>query len=702
LDLSARRLTARQSSSDWGGVGLLQMSTARMQPSGYFGMGVQHAAPYNQVKLFAQPTQDLEVGFRYLSITDRLYSDVFSYSGTQSYLDKSLDVKLRVWHESTWLPDVALGMHDVGGTGLFSSEFAVVSKRLGRLDVSAGMNWGYLAQRGAMTNPLGLMFGHGFDSRVTAATSGALTPRAWFHGNAAPFIGASYETPWRTTVKVEYDTNNYQHEPLGNVLPSRSPINLGLVYHLTPWIDGHVSYERGNTLSVGMTFYTNLAGPSFPKIDDPVVPSVQMSRPSQEPNWEQTAKDLNAQTQWRIRQLYRDEQTIIVSAEDSSTNTPQTRLDKAFAVLHRDSPESIDQFEIRHHAANEDLAVQGVNRQSWVQSQTAPARTALESEPVVAPTYNPKPIQQDQALLQHGEDPVHFHTGLDLMQTFGGPNGFDMYQFSLYESMKLKLGQGFELNGLARYRLLSNYDNYRDQGSSELPRVRTYLQKYLTTSRTTLSSLSLSNTQRLQGDWFGSVYGGYLEDMFAGFGAEAMYRQSASRWAFGVDINQVRQRDFAQNFALLNPAYQATTGHFTTYWQTPVEGVTARLAVGQYLAGDRGATLTMTKTFRNGSVLGIFATKTNVSASAFGEGSFDKGLFWSFPFEHITTSTTNGNLTMAWHPLTRDGGAMLMRPVNLYNSTAWLAPDAAYRRAAPNDNDNVIPDDRREYHQIHY
>ena len=116
----------------------------------------------------------------------------------------------------------------------------------------------------------------------------------------------------------------------------------------------------------------------------------------------------------------------------------------------------------------------------------------------------------------------------------------------------------------------------------------------------------------MQGDWFGSVYGGYLEDMFAGVGAEAMYRQSASRWAFGVDINQVRQRDFAQNFALLNPAYQATTGHFTTYWQTPLEGVTARLALGQYLAGDRGATLTMTKTFRNGSVLGIFATKTNV------------------------------------------------------------------------------------------
>ena len=43
------------------------------------------------------------------------------------------------------------------------------------------------------------------------------------------------------------------------------------------------------------------------------------------------------------------------------------------------------------------------------------------------------------------------------------------------------------------------------------------------------------------------------------------------------------------------------------------------------LAGDKGVTLDLSRRFKSGFTMGVFATKTNLSAEEFGEGSFDKG-----------------------------------------------------------------------------
>ncbi len=51
-----------------------------------------------------------------------------SFSGDQTYKDKAFDVKLRLWEESYWMPQVAVGARDIGGTGLFDAEYIVASK----------------------------------------------------------------------------------------------------------------------------------------------------------------------------------------------------------------------------------------------------------------------------------------------------------------------------------------------------------------------------------------------------------------------------------------------------------------------------------------------------------------------------------------------------------------------------------------------
>ena len=68
--------------------------------------------------------------------------------------------------------------------------------------------------------------------------------------------------------------------------------------------------------------------------------------------------------------------------------------------------------------------------------------------------------------------------------------------------------------------------------------------------------------------------------------------------------------------------------------------------------------------------MGAFVTKTNVSSRDFGEGSFDKGIYFSIPFDNLLPRSTPARATINWNPLIRDGGAMLARKYSLYGATS--------------------------------
>ena len=59
--------------------------------------------------------------------------------------DRSYEAKVRVLRERAWLPEVAIGVRDILGTGIWEGEYAVASKELGSFDISVGMGWGGLA-----------------------------------------------------------------------------------------------------------------------------------------------------------------------------------------------------------------------------------------------------------------------------------------------------------------------------------------------------------------------------------------------------------------------------------------------------------------------------------------------------------------------------------------------------------------------------
>jgi hypothetical protein len=84
------------------------------------------------------------------------------------------------------------------------------------------------------------------------------------------------------------------------------------------------------------------------------------------------------------------------------------------------------------------------------------------------------------------------------------------------------------------------------------------------------------------------------------------------------------------------------------------------------LAGDKGATLDLSRRFSTGFTLGVFVTKTNLSAEQFGEGSFDKGFYLSVPTSLFYSDFRNGNISFGMQPLTKDGGSRLVQHNQLF------------------------------------
>ena len=92
-------------------------------------------------------------------------------------------------------------------------------------------------------------------------------------------------------------------------------------------------------------------------------------------------------------------------------------------------------------------------------------------------------------------------------------------------------------------------------------------------------------------------------------------------------------------------------------------------------------------------IVGGWATKTNLSAAQFGEGSFDKALYLQVPFDVFAPRSSGGRASATWQPLLRDGGAKLRRGVELYELTD-LRSDRSLEWRTRGDIQLPIPADR--------
>lgn len=666
--------------NDWGVVGLMQTPTARMSPAGTLAITYSRQEPYSVLNMRLQPVEWLELALGYMSISDRPYGPT-ELSGDQSWKDKSAHLKVRLWQESAWWPEVALGWRDFLGTGAFSGEYLVASKRYGPFDVSAGLGFGYVGGRGDVRNPLGRV-SERFDTRpgrdTFSRSGGQVNGKTFFRGPAAFFGGVQYQLPWQQWVlKAEVDGNDYEHDPAGRPIKQDSPVNLGLVYRAASWLDVTVGVERGNMATVTVSAHAPLDKLTMPKFLDARPVPVLPTRPAQAGLVATTAKDIQDQTNLKVRAIEQRGRTWSVVVTDPDMGYERPVVERVAAVVHRDAPAEVDRIELRFDQRGVQVAQAVVDREAWARAKTellppSQQREALSTE-AVATDKAP-----DKTLYEAEPNRFAYGVGLAYRQSLGGPDAFLLFQLAADLNLSWRLRDDTWANGRLRVGLVDNYDKFKYTAPSDMPRVRTYIREYLTTRNATIPNLQITHMGSFEAlggsDHFYLGYAGLLETMFAGLGGEYLYRPVGSRLAVGVDVNRVRQRAFEQDFGLRD--YEVNTGHATAYWDTGWYDLVAKLSAGQYLAGDRGVTLDVSRVFRNGVSMGAYATKTNVSAERFGEGSFDKGVYVTIPFDAILPKSGPSEASIVYAPLLRDGGARLNRRFTLYDLTSTRGPRA--------------------------
>lgn len=652
-----------------GGVGLIQTPTARMAPAGDMAINYTDNEEYRFWSVSLQLFDWMESTVRYTDVRTRLYSNSPGFSGDQTLKDKGIDVKFRLWQESTYLPQVSLGFRDFGGTGLFESEFIAFSKKWHDLDFHLGIGWGYLGSAGNISNPF-CELSDSFCQRPGgySGLGGKIDYQRFFKGPASVYGGVEYQTPWQPlTLKLEYEGNDYSRDRAG-MLSQDSRWNIGAVYQ---WRDFSfdLNYQRGNTFGFGAHYSLNLHKANQIKIKPAMRPIAQtLPEKLQIEDRDAIPQALLTEAGFLLRSSRMTEDEFIIYGHSLYYRDDTEATERLGRVLVTEIPSHIKTIRVIEYAGTLAMVEKVIDVESFITQ----ARFDV-LQPDIRSTYVRKAPESDALDKLAKQSYSGFYTSAEMfwIQTFGNPEAFYMYQGGLFLGAGYRLNENISFNTTAKVTLLENFDKFNfkvDAQDTEVPRVRTYIREYVSGNKVTMENLYVQWQDKLAPDIFGQVYGGYLETMYGGIGGEVLYRPVDSNFAIGFDINYVRQRSYDKTFDFFD--YNALTGFVNLYWKPEMLPNTQfTLNVGQYLAKDKGVTIEAAKRFDSGIIVGAYAAITNLSAEQYGEGSFTKGFYVSIPFDLFSLKPSKGRGRLPWIPIARDGGQMLNRPVSLINVT---------------------------------
>lgn len=672
--------------SDMGGVGLMQMPSARFAPEGEFAFSHARTYPYFRNALSMQPVPWFEGVLRYTTIRDVLYGPA-NFSGDQTLKDKGIDFKLRLIEESSTFPQVAIGVRDVGGTGLFASEYLVMSRRYYDFDFSLGLAWGQMGTRGQFKNPLGRLFSS-FKTRASdVGLGGNLSTTQYFHGENVSLIGGViYQTPIPgLALKLELDGNNYQSDPSGEPIKAASPINIGLTYSHGDWLDLSMGVERGNTLMAQVAVHGNFhKSTGMPKLDpapdalkprelaDAVAAMNQIRRDDELGHPELKLASALSDKKFKVNSVEIRGRRATVKVSQNTYRNSARAIGRAARIMANEVPDDVEEFTY-------------VNMEAGLETQRV---TLLRKDLEKAVAYQGSPEEMATHLRiegPQGDDSDRSGERSDrypsatwswspaMKHQIGGPDAAYFYQLFLRVDGELQLTRNLSASAGVIFNIDDNLNKLKLASDSVLPHVRSDIKDYLKQGKTSLSNLQLDYLTNLGRNWYGRGSVGLFEEMFGGVSGELLYRPYGKRWAAGIEVNKVKQRGFDQRFSFRD--YEVTTGHLDLYYRLPFYNMSAQVSIGQYLAGDRGFTVGLSRQFDSGAEIGAFATKTNVSAEQFGEGSFDKGFYISLPVDLLSLYSTRSRIGMGWRPLTRDGGQRLSVGKRLYPIVSESNPE---------------------------
>jgi hypothetical protein len=595
----------------------------------------------------------------------------FRYSQIDTY-DRSFDIQYQITGEGRFRPAFAIGLRDFLGTGLYSSEYIVGTKRIHpNVRVTGGLGWGRLGSADGFTNPLGILDDR-FETRpgIQVETGGTILANQFFRGDAAFFGGVEWRLNDAWTVMSEYSTDAYNRETRLIGFERRSPWNFGAEWRPNPTYQLNAHYMYGSEIGVSGTIVIDPKTTRYPSgLETAPAPVIVRSRetPSSWSTFQAQEAGINrlgaylAIDGFRLLSAEVSGDTIRLRYENKTYRAEAQGVGRVARLLTHIAPANVSTFILEPSRLGIALSSVTLQRADIEQLENTPNAAALSydratfgdgSDPAPAINWDDKTPAFVWGIVPYSE-----------LSLFGG----DMVAHAdvgLEASFKYEFQSNVVLAGAYRQRVLGNRDDIGFISPSTLPPVRREALYYGAENGGGIEDLTLSLYGHPTTNFYSRMSIGYLERMFGGVSGEVLWKPVDSRVGLGAEVNYVAQRDFDLGFGFQD--YNVVTGHLSGYYDLD-NGFQAQVDVGRYLAGDWGATISLDREFENGWKVGAYFTMTDVSFEEFGEGSFDKGVHVEIPTDWLFGTPSRRTLASTLSSLSRDGGARLQIDGRLYD-----------------------------------
>jgi hypothetical protein len=620
-----------------GSVGLVNMPTARMFDEGVFGVTIYDGTPDQKITITASPYNWLEASFFYTNIQNKRYCpylDIFICR--QDYKDKGFNVKVRLKEEGIF-PAIAVGVNDLAGTGLYSAEYIVGSYGINNLDIHFGLGWGALnGSSKAFKNPLSYIHDsfntRPYDNKNFKGQGGQFQPQQYFSGEtSSPFFGASYAINEDTLIKLEYDTTKTD-----GIIQFESPssrTSIGLDYNINNNFTVGLSLERDNYFSLRFIYKknTSLSTNEFKYESAPEDENLN--------KYGRLISNLN-QNGIGVNKIYEGAASIGLEI----TQFKHTNLDLIEEIVYLAKQDSGIIKEIKKQYMVADLDASSEYDDDYIRNSKLIYERETQRNFVTSSKFNIRPF-------------------------LAAREGFFKVAALVENNSEYIIKDNFFFSSNLKYSIKDNFEDLYLQPVDTFPaQVRSDIKQYLRNleGRVVIGRAQFDYHINPTKNNHIMFTAGILEEMFNGYGFEYLHFDSKKNYAVGFELFDVKKRDYDLRFGTLD--YKTTTGHLNFYYRNyGIIPFDAKISYGKYLAGDIGSTFELSRSYRNGAKFGVFASFTDVTTEQFGEGSFDKGLFFSIPLY-------KNFLDYTWRPLTKDPGAKLLRKHTLHGLLVRFQP----------------------------
>lgn len=347
-----------------------------------------------------------------------------------------------------------------------------------------------------------------------------------------------------------------------------------------------------------------------------------------------------------------------------------TNIGRTVRILSSEAPDSVERFNIISKERGINVSKVSVLRKDFEKI----ADYNSSPEEIFANATIEKPDQRSNGGQSFARHPTFDYGVLpDIESHFGSDKGDHFkgdFNVKIFGRANITDNLQFYVEG--KQHIIGNIDRIPATTNPNVHHVRSDIGRYAAEGTTSLRRLTLEYIKSPTDNIYTRLTAGHLEAMYSGVSGQILYRPQGNSFAFGLDLNLVKQRGFDQLFDMRD--YQTVTGHATAYYVNKKYDITSKVSFGRYLAKDWGTTVDISRQFGNGVKIAAFATFTGMDESDFGRGSFDKGIYMTIPFDFFWVRQSRERASFKFRRLGKNGGQKLDHNTDLFDMLSASQP----------------------------